>query len=164
VPSAKLRATYLARLEQQGRPFGYIVRTIAHPSVNRSFDGDEMSMSTMMMMGGPMGPRGGPAIVRVVKVTPDGKEELVRGLRFGTVGHTAYRDIVEASEERALYTYRASMPPEARMPFSFFPGALGSDVTVSLIAPNLLFAELELEKPEAVHQRPPVVPSPLSSR
>jgi predicted Zn-dependent protease len=164
VPAAKLRATYLARLEQEGRPFGYIVRAIAHPSVNRSFDGDEMSMSMMTTMGGPMGARGGPSIVRAVKVTPNGKEELVRGLRLATVAHTSYRDIVDASEERALYTYRASMPPEARMPFAALPGPLGSDVTVSIIAPNLLFAELELEKPDAVHQRPPLVPSPLSSR
>ena len=165
VPASKLKESYLARLKQDGRPFGYIVRAIANPALTRSL-GDDSPMSMMMMMGGaPPGPRGGgPTVVQAVKVTPDGKEELVRGLRFATVSHTAYRDILDASQERTLYTYRASPPPETRVSFFSIPGALGTDVTVSLIAPSLLFAELELEKPDTVHQRPPIVPSPLSSR
>ena len=159
VPASQLKANYLAKLKQEGRPFGYIVRTLANPALTRSMEADDMMMS--MMMGGPGGQQGGPSVVRAMKVTPDGQEVLVRGLRFGTVSHTAYRDIVDASEERTLYTYRASMPANMRMTMFSPPGPMGSDVTVSLIAPSLLFGELELERPQTVHQRPPIVPSPL---
>ena len=48
----------------------------------------------------------------IVKVTPDGKEQPVRGLRFGDVPSTAFRDILEASEERILlYLAEASDGP-----------------------------------------------------
>jgi hypothetical protein len=50
----------------------------------------------------------------------------------------------EASDERALYSYR---------------GGLTS--AVSVIAPSLIFEELELQRPRDILQKPPVVPSPL---
>ncbi len=40
-------------------------------------------------------------------------------------------------------------------------GAPQGDVVVSLIAPNLIFEELEIEKPDRPFQRPPIVPAPL---
>jgi hypothetical protein len=40
-------------------------------------------------------------------------------------------------------------------------GPSSGEPVVSVIAPNLLFAELELEKPDRQFQRPPIVPSPL---
>jgi len=80
----------------------------------------------------------------VVKVTLDGREEPVRGLRFGNVAPTVFRDLVEASQERQLYNYRVS----------------GTDAA-SLIVPSLMFEELELLKVTDVLQKPPIVPSPL---
>ena len=40
-------------------------------------------------------------------------------------------------------------------------GGPASEPVVSVIAPNLLFAELEIQKPDRPFQRPPIVPSPL---
>ena len=71
-------------------------------------------------------------------------EEPVRGLRFATVTPSAFRDLVEASQERMLYTYRAS-----------------STDAVSIIAPSLMFEELEIQKVSDILQKPPIVPSPL---
>ena len=56
VPAAELKAKYLALLKAQGRQFGYIIRRL-----------------------GPLG-RDGLAIAAAVRVTPDGREEPVRGL------------------------------------------------------------------------------------
>jgi hypothetical protein len=77
-------------------------------------------------------------------VTLDGREEPVRGLRFGTVPSTAFRDVSEASQERALYNYR---------------GGLTS--AVSVISPSLIFEELEIQRTRDILQKPPIVPSPL---
>jgi hypothetical protein len=124
-PASALKAKYFDLLKVQNKPFGYIVRAVAAP-------GD-------VPAGGP----GGPIILEAVKATPDGKEEPVRGLRFGTVPSTAFRDILEASEERVLHNYR-----------------LDAGTAASIIVPNLIFEELELQKTREIVQKPPVVPPP----
>jgi TldD protein len=125
IPAAELKGKYLALLKAQDKTFGYIVRGVRP--------------------GG--GANAGPAIDQVVKVTLDGKEEPVRGLRFGNVPSTAFRDLSEASEERTLYSYRASL------------GA-----AVSVIAPSLIFEELEIQRTRDIVQKPPLVPSPLKTQ
>ena len=126
VPASELKAKYLELLKAQDKPFGYIVRAVAAP-------GD-------IQTAGP----GGPVLMEAVSVTPDGKEEPVRGLRFGAVPSTVFRDILEASQERTLYNYR-----------------LDALTPASVIAPNLIFEELEIQRTRDILQRPPVVPSPL---
>jgi predicted Zn-dependent protease len=127
VSAADLRRRYLDLLETQDLPFGYILRGLASP-------GDA-----------PGGPGGGTLILQAVKVTRDGREEVVRGVRLGGVPTTAFRDLLDASRERTLYSFR------------------GTNVdAVSVIAPNLIFEELEILRTRDIAQKPPVVPSPLT--
>ncbi len=81
-----MKAKYLDLLKAQDKSFGYIVRGV------RS-DGQ----------GGAVGP----GIDSIVKVTLDGRETPVRGMRFGAVPPVAFRDLAEASNERAVFSYRA---------------------------------------------------------
>jgi TldD protein len=127
VPASALKAKYLDLLKAQDKAFGYIVRAIANPN-------------DIPVAGGP----GGPVILQAVKVTLDGQEQPVRGLRFGAVTPTAFRDLVEASSERTLYSYRAS-----------------STDAVSVITPSLMFEELEIQKVNDILQKPPIVPAPV---
>jgi hypothetical protein len=129
VPESELKAKYLQVLRAQDKTFGYIVRSIANPS-------------EITVAGGP----GGPVILEASKVTLDGREEPVRGLRFGNVAPTVFRDLTEASQERVLYNYRVS----------------GTDAA-SLIVPSLMFEELEVQKVSDILQKPPIVPSPLGT-
>jgi hypothetical protein len=124
-PASSLKTKYLDLLKAQSKTYGYIVRRVAAP-------GDVAG-------GGP----GGPVILEAVKVALDGSEEPVRGLRFGSVPSTAFRDILEASEERVLHNYRVD-----------------AGTAASIIAPNLIFEELELQRTREIVQKPPVVPSP----
>ena len=123
IPAAELKQKYLALLQAQDKTFGYIVRGV------RS-DGQ--------------GGAGGPGIESIVKVTLDGTETPVRGMRFGSVAPTVFRDLAEASKERSIFSYRA-----------------GLTSTVSVISPSLIFEELELQRIRDILQKPPVVPSPL---
>jgi hypothetical protein len=125
IPSGELKKKYLALLQAQDKTFGYIVRSV------RS-DGQ--------------GGAGGPGIDSIVKVTLDGQETPVRGMRFGTVAPTAFRDLAEASIERTVFSYRA-----------------GATAAVSVIAPSLIFEELEIQRVRDILQKPPVVASPLKS-
>jgi hypothetical protein len=125
VPASELKAKYLALLKQQDLAFGYIVQAVAAP-------GDAPGA----------GP-GGPVIFEAVKVTPDGRETPVRGLRFGNVPSTAFRDLLDASRERTLYNYR-----------------LNQATSATIIAPDLIFEELEVQRVREVPQKPIVVPPP----
>lgn len=122
IPAAELKSKYLALLKAQEKTFGYIVRSV----------------------GGSGNGNAGPSIDQVVKVTLDGQERPVRGLRFGNVPSAAFRDLSEASQERALFSYRA-----------------GLGAAVSVIAPSLIFEELEIQRTRDILQKPPIVPSPL---
>jgi hypothetical protein len=123
IPALELKEKYIALLKAQDKTFGYIVRGV------RS-DGQAGAA--------------GPGIDSIVKVTLDGKETPVRGMRFGAVSPMAFRDLAEASQERTVFSYRA-----------------GATSVVSVIAPNLIFEELEVQRVRDILQRRPVVPSPL---
>ena len=145
VPAAALRAKYLELLKSQDKPFGYVVRDIANPG----FLGDGSDLGTAPGGSGPAGP----ALLQVMKVTPDGKEEAVRGVRFGNVAATAFRNLLDASEERTLYNYRAVAPLALT--------TSGGPATVSVIAPSVIFDELEVQRIKEIAQKPPIVASPL---
>lgn len=127
IPAAELRSKYLELLKTQDREFGYILRGLAAPG--------EV----------PGGGGGGPVVLHGVKVTRDGKEELVRGLRLTSVAPASFRDLMDASRERTLYSFRAT-----------------SVDAISVIVPNLVFEELELQQTREIAQKPPVVKSPLA--
>ena len=124
IPASELKDKYIALLQAQDKTYGYIVRGV------RS-DGQAGA---------------GPGIDSIVKVTLDGRETPVRGMRFGTVSPMAFRDLAEASVERTVFSYRA-----------------GATSAVSVIAPSLIFEELEIQRNRDILQKPPVVPSPLKT-
>ena len=128
VPAAELKQRYLDLLKAQGKDFGYIVRGVATPA--------EAS-------GG--GPGTGPMIFSIVRVSLDGREVAVRGLRFGAIAPAVFRDLLDASRERTLYSFRPTV-----------------NDAVSVIVPNLIFEELEIQRAREIIQKPPSVPSPLT--
>jgi hypothetical protein len=151
VPGAKLKADYLALLKAQGKPFGYIVRSVVPPGALVT-SGDINDLLSTLNIGGP----GGPLVPQVVKVTPDGTEEVVRSMRLGPLTPNLFRDVLAASEERVMLTQRGAATGFAA------PGALGGrQVPVSVIAPAFIIDNIELQRLRDVAQKPPVVPSPL---
>jgi hypothetical protein len=143
IPSSALKQKYLDMLKQQGKTYGYIVRAVVNPGAVQAvaFDSTEPPASGS---GGPGGTLSAPQILRAVRVTPDGKEEPVRGLQFGPITHTAFRTLAEASVERPLFNTRMS-----------------GGTVVSVMVPSLIFEELEIQKSRGVAQKPPIVPTPV---
>ena len=90
----------------------------------------------------------------VYKIYPDGREELVRGLRFRGLNWRSLRDITAASSETQLFSYYATSAPLSG------GGSGGYMNGVSVEAPGLLFDELELEQPQSDKPRSPVVTPP----
>ena len=119
----------MALLKTQGRPFGYILRRL-----------------------GPLG-RDGLTVAAAVKVTPDGREQPVRGLLLDSPTHTAFRDIAGASKERTAVTHLAGSG-----------AAMAQATMVTVVAPNLIFEELDLQRNKEPLQKKPIVPSPLVAK
>jgi hypothetical protein len=161
VPAAELKARYLQLLKEQNRPFGYIVRAVLNPTdlISASMDPFDLTAMMMTMMGGGAGGRPGPAIVTVVKVLPDGSEQLVRGVTFMNVQYSSYRTILEASRERTLLNTGAGEGGALAMAMMGRGG--GESPTVSLIVPDLIFEELEIQQSKDIAMKAPIVPSPL---
>jgi len=90
----------------------------------------------------------------VYRVYPDGREELVRSLEFHGVSTRSFKDIAAASDENYVLDFIDSDAAFAHM------GSGSYITTASVIAPAVLFDELELAPVQAETPEPPIVPPP----
>jgi predicted Zn-dependent protease len=83
------------------------------------------------------------------KVFPDGREEPVRNLEFANVTVRSLRDILQTGQEQHAYHY-----------------LIGNDyeMPATIVCPDILIEEMELEKTEARIKKPPILPSPLAEK
>jgi len=150
-PLDDLKKKLIQMLKDRDKPFGMLVRRLDYPYSSSGADLQAL-MASSSQSGGSARPACPPILV--FRVYPDGREELVRGLRFRGVSTRSLRDIMAASTEVALFDYVNNGAPLA------FLGAGGLIAPAVVVAPGLLFEELELEKPQEQLQKPPVVPPP----
>lgn len=152
---AELKRRLLEMVKTQGKPFGMLVRRMDFPSA-----GSLGELRRTIMRAGRSGVGGRPVSMpaMIYKVFPDGREELVRGMRFRSLGTRVFRDILAAGNEEYQFDYLENGAPMALM------GAGAFVVGSSVVAPPVLFEELELEPNTDDLPKPPVVPPPpLSS-
>ncbi|MDP8980509.1 MAG: metallopeptidase TldD-related protein [Acidobacteriota bacterium] len=154
VPAAELKKKLLDLVKQRNKPYGLLVRKLDWPS-SASLDELRRSTSAMAQSGGGTRPVSLPLLV--YRVYPDGREELVRGMRFRGLSSRSLRDIAAASDENYVFNFLDT-------PVTFALMGVGGFVTnASVIAPAVLFEELELEKSgEELLQLPVVPPPPLA--
>jgi len=81
------------------------------------------------------------------RMTPDGHETLIRGATLATMSVRDLRDVLAAGQGGAVYSF--VMENDA-----------GTDVPASIVAPALLFEDVEIRGPSTPNKRPPVVPRP----
>ena len=124
----ELRARLAKTVRDQGAKFGLVVTDLS-PRVSAS-------------NGGAMPP---PEVI--YRVTPDGKETLLRGAQFTGMTVRDLREVIGAGRDLGVYSFVAESEG-------------GLDVAVSVVAPSLLFEDVEVRGPTAPSKRPPVVPRP----
>jgi hypothetical protein len=147
VSLSELKLKMMEMVKQQSRPYGLIIRKMDFPS-SGAVEGLRRSGAT----------RGGgrtvSAPILAYRVYADGREELVRGLRFRGLTTRSLRDISAASTEKALFQY---LDNGARLAIQ---GASSFVVGCSVVSPAILFEDLELEPFEGDLLKLPVVPPP----
>ncbi len=149
VPAAGLKPKLLELIKARGKPFGLVVRKLDYPSAS-SFD--ELRRLLTSAGRGSAPPVSPP--VAVYRVYPDGREELVRGLRFRGLGVRSLRDIQAASDEMHAFDLLDNGIPLAVMGL----GSLVAETTV--VAPSVLIDDVDLERVEEEFPKPPIVPPP----
>ena len=146
-----LKSQLVALIQQRNKPYGILIRKLDYPST-AGFSELQSMYTSMAQSGG--GGRPVPPPTLVYKIYPDGREELVRGLRFRGVSTRSLRDIVAASEEVAFFDFVNNGGPFAML------GSPGYLAAATVVAPAMLFEELELERGQEESSKVPIVPPP----
>lgn len=94
--------------------------------------------------------------VLVYKVYPDGREELVRGLRFRGLNARSFKDVLAAGDDEEVFDFLNNNAPFALM------GAGGYVAESCVVAPSVLIDDLELHPVDDELPKLPIVPAPAS--
>lgn len=146
-PAADMKKKLIDMCRQANKPYGILIRKLDYPSTASISE-----LERVFQAGG--GSRAVVPPLLAYKVYPDGREELVRGLLFRDVSTRAFKDIVAASDENYVFDMI-----DSNAPFALVGG--GTFITTSsIIAPAILFEEMELEPQKDETPKPPIVPPP----
>lgn len=140
-PLADLKKKLLEMVLARGKPYGILVRKNGFPAVSLPSRANGSSRLVS-------------APVLVYKIYPDGREELVRGLRYRNLSVRTLKDIVAASDENFVFDFVGNAAPLSLM------GAGGYITNATVVAPAILFDDFELERPQDDLPKLPVVPPP----
>lgn len=132
VPRARMKQLLLEEVRRQGKPFGIIIESIAGGATNTSSYGFQAY-------------KGSPRVSYRIDAKT-GEETLVRGIEIVGTPLSSINKIVATSD-----TYGV---------FNGYCGAESGMVPVSTVAPDMLFAEIELQRAQEGTERPPVLPPP----
>lgn len=149
----ELKKQLIEMCKQRNKPYGMLVRKLDYPSTATFRELQAIAGNVMQSGARPVSPP-----ILVYRVYPDGREELVRGLRFRSLNKRSLRDIVAASDENVQFDFVNNGAPFA------LAGVGGYLAPASVVAPALLFEEVEFERPQDELSKPPLVaPPPLEN-
>ncbi len=147
-PAADMKKKLIDMCRDGNKPYGILVRKLDFPSTGSIDELEKVAQAS-----GGSHPVVPPLLA--YKVYPDGREELVRGLLFQGVSTRSFKDIVAASDENYVFDLIDSNAPFALV------GAGTFTSTAAVIAPAVLFEELDLEPAKREETpKPPIVPPP----
>lgn len=131
VPFSRLREMLIEEIKKQGKPYGYVFHDISGGFTTTQRSGPQAFKVIPLY---------------VVRVYPDGREEVVRGVDLVGTPLASITKILAASDDDAV--------------FNGMCGAESGWVPVSAVAPSVLVTEMEIEKKQKSQERPPLLPNP----
>lgn len=151
-PLADLKKRLIEMTTSRGKPYGMLVRKLDYPYSASGTELQSLAQASAQSGGSAARPVSPPILI--YRVYPDGREELVRGMRFRGLTTRTLRDILAASSETAQFDFVNVAAPLAIL------GAGGYLAPASVVSPGLLFEELEFEPPTDQLPKAPTVPPP----
>jgi hypothetical protein len=151
VSPGELRNKMLEICKTRSKPYGIVIRKMDYPS-SASYDELRRLLTGSASSGGSAKAVSIPILA--YRLYPDGREELVRGLRFRGFNARSFKDILAASDENYVFDFLDNGAPMALM------GAGSSVAQSCVIAPSVLIDDLEMERVEEEFPKIPIVPPP----
>ncbi|HEX4167740.1 MAG TPA: metallopeptidase TldD-related protein [Bryobacteraceae bacterium] len=154
VPEQQLKKKLIAQVNTAGLKYGLIVRRLDFPSTASL--GELQSMERQLQRNGYARTLAQPLLA--YRVYPDGREELVRGLRFSEFSAKDLRDVEAASDRPYVYNY-------INTGSSLNIADLRSEIVPSsVVCPSLLLESVELARADNEGDPAPLVPPPALSK
>jgi hypothetical protein len=147
-PVGDLKKKLIDMCRQRNKPYGVIVRKMDFPS---SASVDEIRRLLSGAQGGSHAVSGP---VLAYKVYSDGREELVRGLRFRSLNARSLKDITAAGDDSNAFDFLNNQAPLALI------GGASYVTAASVIAPSVLIDDVEMHPTEEENPKLPIVPAP----
>jgi hypothetical protein len=150
VPEAQMKPKLLEKVKSAGLKYGILIRRMDFPSTANYTE--LQTFARELQKNGYS--RSLNPVLLAYRVYPDGREELIRALRFKDFSARDLRDIDLASDKPFVLNYFNNGS-------SLNLADWGSDATTSsVICPSLLFDSVDLGHAEEEAGRLPIVPSP----
>lgn len=165
-PHAQLKQELINAAKEEGLAYGYIVRGLMPTSDVVSGDEDIIE-SLVVSQQNPPEPT---QFVlskpySIFRVYPDGKEELVRGVEFGSISINAFKNVLATSEDEFVYNYpvtSSSILGSTSAILSLLGGGGASNVeyNATVITPSMLISGIDLKKSKGSYPKLPIVTHP----
>jgi predicted Zn-dependent protease len=148
IPAADMKKKLIELIQSRNKPYGIIVRKMDFPSTASRGEVVRILQSAQ----GATHPVSSPLLV--YKVFPDGREELVRGMRFRGFNARSLKDILAVGDDATVFDFMDDTAPFAMV------GEAEYTTEACVVAPSIIVDDLELHPVEDELPKLPVVPAP----
>ena len=161
VSPAELKKKFLDECRAEKLPYCVIVREMDNPSLSLLHQEDFSELLASYGGGAGTGDR---LPLLVYKIYPeDGREEVMRGARIIGVNSRSLRNLAGVGNDNFVYNYMQSqIAGFSGTALGAFGSAQGG-LPASVVAPSLLFEELEVRGARGEPKRLPLLPAPALS-
>ena len=157
----RLKKELIQLCEDQGMPFGLVVKMVDNPLIS----GMDFSLSALFMSGSGSGPQLTAPVLAYKVYAEDGREELVRGLSFSEITVSNLKDMAAIGSDGYVHNRMLSADNGGTRSifFSLFSGrgSRADGIPGTIVAPSVLFEELELKKQSSSQKNPPLLVHPF---
>ena len=157
-----LKAELIDLARDAGLDYGLLVTVLDDPGITGSDLSGRASIFALMRGGMPQSQLTSPVLAYKVYVE-DGREEPVRGLGFRDMSVQSLRNIVASGEDQYVSNRFLESDGGGLLP-GFGAGPGGQDIPAAVVAPSVLFEELEIERIGGPQQAPILMGHPYFRR
>jgi TldD protein len=149
MPAADMKKKLIELIQARNKPYGIIVRKMDFPSTASRGEAVRILQGAQ----GTTHPVSMPLLI--YKVFADGREELVRGMRFRGFNAKSLKDIMAVGDNATVFDFIDNLSP-----FALVDGGDSYTTEACVVAPSIIIDDLELHPVEDELPKLPVVPAP----
>ncbi len=150
--AADLKKKLIELIQTRNKAYGILIRKMDFPSSG------SIAELRSIFTAAQSGSRPVSIPILAYKVYPDGREELVRGLRFRNFSVRSLKDILAAGDDKVMFEFMDNTAP-----FALIGGARFTS-EACVVAPSILVDDLELHPVEEEMPKLPIVTAPELTR